>query len=73
MKIEQSSASAGLKLAELGKRHMNSLTEEQNGFLICWTLRDYSLGCGLFQNHVLDLLMLNINFGFRGTALTLCF
>ena len=32
MKIEQSSASAGLKLAELGKKHMNSLTEEQNVF-----------------------------------------
>ena len=31
MKIEQSSASAGLKLAELGKKHRNSLTEEQNG------------------------------------------
>ena len=41
VKIEQSSASAGLKLAELGKKHMNSLTEEQNVFFICWTLRDY--------------------------------
>ena len=34
VKIEQSSASAGLKLAELGKKHMNSLTEGQNVFFL---------------------------------------